>query len=174
MAPGFPIKVNNIKISNVECLYQACRFPDNPALQKAIISESNPKASKDLTLPYRDQTRSDWNKVRLKIMRWCLRVKLVQNWEPFSALLLATGNLPIVEESWKDDFWGAKPINESNLVGKNALGRLLMELREEIKNNAVELSQQVEPLNIPNFKLCSIDIDVIKASDSIGQQQLIS
>jgi hypothetical protein len=27
----------------------------------------------------------------VKIMRWCLRVKLAQNWREFSRLLLATG-----------------------------------------------------------------------------------
>jgi predicted NAD-dependent protein-ADP-ribosyltransferase YbiA (DUF1768 family) len=34
-----------------------------------------------------------------------------------SQLLLATGDLPIVEDSWKDDFWGAKPQAEEILIG---------------------------------------------------------
>lgn len=66
-------------------------------------------------------------------MRWCLRVKLFNNWDKFSTLLLSTEDLPIVEESNKDDFWGAKPVDINLLIGTNALGRLLMELRDEIK-----------------------------------------
>ena len=66
-----------------------------------------------------------------KVMRWCLRVKLAQIWDEFSRLLLATGDRPIVEESRKDEFWGAKVVNTDTLVGVNALGRLLMELREK-------------------------------------------
>jgi len=71
-------------------------------------------------------------------MRWCIRVKLVQNWRRFSSLLLATGNRPIVEKSWKDSFWGAKPLEDGRLVGRNVLGRLLMELREELRQPGKE------------------------------------
>ena len=86
-------------------------------------------------------------------MRWCLRVKLAQNWEKFSELLLDTGDRPIVEESRKDNFWGAKPTDEFTLVGMNVLGRLLMELRETIKAEKSERLFRVEPLAIPEFKL---------------------
>ncbi len=83
--------------------------------------------------PFRNDSRPDWDHVRVKIMRWCLRQKLAQNWEKFSRLLLSTKDLPIVEDSRKDDFWGAKATGNNTYVGMNVLGRLLMELREEIK-----------------------------------------
>ena len=86
-------------------------------------------------------------------MRWCLRVKLAQHWQNFGNLLLSTGNKPIVEESRKDDFWGAKIRDDQTLVGRNALGRLLMELREELKLDANETLRFVEPLAIPDFLL---------------------
>ena len=66
-------------------------------------------------------------------MRWSLRVKLAQNQTTFGQLLLATGNKPIVEESAKDQFWGAKVQNGDALMGVNVLGRLLMELREQLR-----------------------------------------
>ncbi|HUB13028.1 MAG TPA: NADAR family protein, partial [Acetobacteraceae bacterium] len=56
--------------------------------------------------PYRDDTRLDWDSVRVRIIWWCLRARLVQNFADFSRLLLATGTRPIVEESRQDDFWG--------------------------------------------------------------------
>lgn len=67
-------------------------------------------------------------------MRWVLRQKLQH--PPFQRVLLETGDRPIVELSYKDQFWGAKPEGHL-LVGVNALGRLLMELRQEIRAGAV-------------------------------------
>ena len=67
-------------------------------------------------------------------MRWCLRVKLAQNWAKFSDLLLRDSIIsPIVEESPEGCFWGAKPSMNRTLAGMNVLGRLLMELREAVK-----------------------------------------
>ena len=44
--------------------------------------------------------------------------------------LLATGNQELIEgNTWNDTFWGQCPIG----VGKNHLGRLLMEIRKEMK-----------------------------------------
>jgi type I restriction enzyme S subunit len=48
-------------------------------------------------------------------------VKLAQNWKEFSRLLLATGDRAIVEESRKDDFWGAKVVDGNTLTGTNVL-----------------------------------------------------
>jgi hypothetical protein len=36
MAGGFPVVVNGIHIKSIEALYQACRFPDMPEVQKII------------------------------------------------------------------------------------------------------------------------------------------
>src|SRR5262249_38134452 len=77
---------------------------------------------------------------------------LAQNWSSFSELLLKTGARPIVEESRKDDFWGAKPQDDGALVGMNVLGRLLMELRQELQLDKDRL-KAVEPLDIPKFLL---------------------
>jgi NADAR domain len=94
-------------------------------------------------------------------MRWCLQVKLVQNWDKFSQLLLETGDLPIVEDSWKDDFWGAKPQAEEILIGINALGRLLMQLREQVKSGEITAQTIIQPLPLTDFllygqEICSI------------------
>ena len=90
-------------------------------------------------------------------MRWCLRVKLAQNWQNFAELLLTTEECPIVEESGKNDFWGAKPLENGTLVGRNVLGRLLMELREELHGTNRVMLKKVEPLNIPSSPLREID-----------------
>ncbi len=161
MAGGFPLYVQGVRILTAEALYQACRFPHLPEVQRLIIGQNSPMTAKMKSKPYRKDSRPDWDRVRTKIMRWCLRVKLAQNWANFSELLLETGDRPIVEESRKDDFWGAKPVEDGALIGMNVLGRLLMELRESVKTQGRASLLMVEPLAIPDFCLFGKPIDEI-------------
>lgn len=152
MAAGYPLIINDVPIRTSEALYQACRFPDRPDIQTQIVQQASPMTAKMVGKPFRLLTRPDWNHARKQIMRWCLRVKLIQNWEAFSHLLLSTGDRPIVEQSRKDDYWGAKAVDDFTLVGRNVLGRLLMELREDVRERAMPL-QELAPPEIPNFQL---------------------
>lgn len=165
MAAGFPLVVNGVPIRTSEALYQACRFPDLPDIQAKIIEQASPMSAKMVGKPFRHQTRPDWEAVRMNIMRWCLRVKLAQNWQTFGDLLLETGSRPIVEQSRKDEYWGAKPTEDGTLVGMNVLGRLLMELREQLKGEDRERLKRVEPLRIPHFWLYGEPIRVVGHSE---------
>lgn len=168
MAAGFPLRVNGVSIRTSEALYQACRFPHMPEVQRLIIGENSPMTAKMRGKPYRDQSRGDWDSVRTKIMRWCLRVKLAQNLRSFGDLLIETGDKPIVEYSSKDDFWGARPQEDGSLQGMNILGRLLMELREQIRSGALEDLRAVEPLPLESFLLYG---EPIEAIDSGGERE---
>jgi type I restriction enzyme S subunit len=166
MAPGFPLRVNNVRIRTSEALYQACRFPHMPEVQHLIINEHSPMTAKMRSKPFRRDSRPDWDAVRVKIMRWCLRVKLAQNWREFGRLLLATGDRPIVEQSRKDDFWGAKVAEDGTLVGMNVLGRLLMELREQLKGDEAESLRFIKPLAVPDFLLFGAPIETVHVPDN--------
>ena len=170
MAPGFPLRVNGVRIRTSEALYQACRFPHMPDLQRRIIAERSPMTAKMRGKPFRENTRPDWNAVRVKIMRWCLRVKLAQNWDEFSRLLLATGDRSIVEQSRRDDFWGAKVADDGMLVGMNVLGRLLMELREHLSVETSKTLRVVEPPSISEFLLFAEPIETVWADGEFSQQ----
>lgn len=165
MAGGFPLRVNGIHIRTSEALYQACRFPHLPDVQKLIIEQKSPMTAKMKSKPYRKGSREDWDKVRVKIMRWCLRVKLAQNWITFSRLLREACDRPIVEESGKDAFWGAKSVDEEALVGMNVLGRLLMELRASVEFERKGALLRVNPLNISDFKLGGHLIEPVVADE---------
>lgn len=159
MAAGFSLNVNDIIIPTAEHLYQACRFPQHPHLQWDIISEPNPMKAKWIGKGNIEKTREDWNDVRFAIMKWVLEVKLSQNWETFGSLLRMTGEKPIVELTQKDKVWGAMRQGD-NLVGVNALGRLLMYLRENyvMKN---DYQRCVFPLEITEFRLCDQQIEMV-------------
>lgn len=163
MASGFPLKVNNVNILTSEALYQACRYPHFPEIQKKIIKEKSPMSAKMVGKPYRDHTRPDWDKVRVDLMYWCLQVKLAQNFIAFGQLLESTCDKPIVEESNKDPFWGAikSKDDENCLVGVNALGRLLMKLRQEYNSTKRYDLLFVEPLNISDFLIYGEPIQII-------------
>jgi len=174
MASGYPLLVNGVRILTTEALYQACRFPHLPDVQREIIGQHSPMTAKMKSKPYRQNSRPDWDLVRYKIMRWCLRVKLVQNYDEFGRLLLATRDRPIVEQSRKDDYWGAKLQDESGetLVGQNVLGRLLMELREKLKSDSQVALKVVPPLAIPDFLLFGRPIEMITAKASSQEQKV--
>jgi type I restriction enzyme S subunit len=169
MAGGFPLVVNRVRIRTSEALYQACRFPHMPEVQRLIIAQGSPMTAKMKSKPYRQSSRPDWERVRVKIMRWCLRVKLAQNWTKLSELLLETGDRPIVEESRRDSFWGAHPVDRHSLIGINVLGRLLMELREEVRgSHDTGKLLCVEPLPISDFLLYGEPIGHVTSSELVG------
>ena len=170
MAGGFPLWINGIRILTSEALYQACRFPHRPDVQRLIIAQRSPMTAKMKGKPHRNDSRSDWSRVRVAVMRWCLRVKLAQHWDTFGKLLLDTGDLPIVEESRRDDFWGARPVDARTLVGVNALGRLLMELRQHARTERQESILTVEPPGLPRFLIDGRPIERIVASQAGGTE----
>ncbi len=163
MCSGYQLEVNGHRILTSEALYQACRFPDLPDVQQIIINEKSPMTAKMKSKPHRIHTREDWDNARVAIMRWSLQVKLAQNFIKFGKLLEETYPKQIVEDSRKDRFWGAvREKNDENiLTGVNALGRLLMELRQKYMSESRYDLLVVEPLQIKNFKLFGEEIERI-------------
>lgn len=173
MCGGFPLTVNGVGVRNSESLYQSCRFPDYPEVQRLIIGQSSPLLSKNVSKPHRrDKTRSDWDAVQVDVMWWCLRLKLLQNWDEFGGLLWMTGTRPIVEESRKDTFWGTKSTDDGTLVGSNVLGKLLMNLRTRYMNDKDSL-RVVSPPPIPNFRFLGKDVGIIGAGQAPSMARLM-
>jgi len=163
MAPDFNLFINELNIQSTEILYQICRFPLFPGIQEEI---TNPMYAKQVSRKYIKISRQDWDWVKFKIMRWCLEVKLIQNFDKFSGVLLSTNNKMIVEFSKYDDVWGAKlQADRRTLIGRNALGRLLMELREKVKTDEITKNSIIAPPNIPAFLLFGNQIKIIRNSE---------
>lgn len=172
MAPDFPIFLMGVRIATAEALYQACRFPDDPEIQRLIIDQASPMTAKMKSKKYKERTRRDWDNVRVNIMRWCLRIKLQNNWTRFGAVLERTGQSQIVEESTKDDFWGAKPQDDGTLAGMNVLGRLLMELREQFREVKSGHAHEIKYPDVPHFYLFGRPIEVTsRSTESVAEVQ---
>lgn len=83
--------------------------------------------------------RPDWDEIRIDVM-WCvLQIKFAH--PQMKRALLATEDADLIEgNTWKDDFWGMVPSMDTtgenggkSLTGANHLGKLLMELRQQLR-----------------------------------------
>ena len=66
-------------------------------------------------------------------MRWVLRMKREAIAAEIDTVLAETGGRPIVEVSTRNPWWGARPVAE-RYEGKDVLGRLWMELRQQLRD----------------------------------------
>ena len=76
--------------------------------------------------------RPDWEEVKDEVMLQALRMKFSQNPE-IAKELLATGDAIIIENTRNDAYWA----DEGDGSGKNKLGLLLKQVREELKNSTL-------------------------------------
>lgn len=81
-----------------------------------------------LAQEHKCRQRPDWDLAKVGIMRRILRAKADQH-DYVRRKLLATGDRELIEDSWRDDFWGWGP----NREGMNMLGKLWMEIRSEYR-----------------------------------------
>ena len=76
----------------------------------------------------KDHRRPEWDDVKVRVMREILLAKASQH-EYVRRKLLETGDALLYEGSWRDGFWGIGP----DKVGRNELGHLWMEIRDELR-----------------------------------------
>jgi ribA/ribD-fused uncharacterized protein len=72
--------------------------------------------------------RRDWESVKEAVMLDALRAKFTQH-DDLKAILLGTGDAKLVEHTANDSYWG----DGGDGSGKNRLGQLLMQVREELR-----------------------------------------
>lgn len=94
--------------------------------QDVIWSEKSPKRVRDLGQVC--SMRSDWDEVKVSIMKECVMAKFLQH-SDLRKQLMNTGDEELVEDSPVDAWWGCG----KDGTGKNMLGKILMEVREELK-----------------------------------------
>ncbi len=102
----------------------------NPA--GTLADDRRPHGAEDRKTPL----RPDWEAVKDDIMRDAVRTKFRQHAE-LRAILAGTGDAKIVEHTEKDAYWG----DGGDGSGKNMLGRILMEIREELRATPITHSR---------------------------------
>lgn len=107
-----------------ENAYQAAKSLDTEVRKKFVdISSTESKKLGKIV-----EIRTDWNNIKLDIMYSIVFDKFTRN-SKLGDQLIETGDKYLEETNyWKDTFWGV-----CNGVGKNWLGRILMDVRQQIR-----------------------------------------
>lgn len=117
---------DGIEYATVEHAYQAAKTLSVDE-RRAIASLATPalakRAGRTVTM------RPDWDRVKVGVMKELLALKFQD--ADLRSRLMSTGDRLIVEGNrWGDRFWGQSPVG----TGRNELGKLLMSLRSELRN----------------------------------------
>ena len=125
-----PFEVDGITFPSVEHWFQAYKTID-PMEFKAIATADTPGKSKRMGRNCR--LRPDWEEVKTDVMLNGLRHKFKD--PDLRAKLLATEDEELMEgNTWHDNTWGNCVCQKcQNIPGRNMLGMLLMQLRQEIQ-----------------------------------------
>ena len=118
---------------------KAVLFKDHKKMAE-ILAEPSPGAQKSLGRGVKNFNQEVWEKHCYNLIKEGLRQKFEQHPE-LKTLLLSTGDAIMAEASPKDQVWGIGRSGDdpdAQVVGrwrgKNLLGKLLMELREEMRS----------------------------------------
>ena len=127
-----PIAAGPWTFGTAEAIYQAGKFASRPEIQQRIAEAPTPRQAAAIGRTPGLGIDPSWNAQRVDVMRWVLRLKREANAAEIDAVLAATADRPIVEVSTRDPWWGARPVAD-RYEGRNVLGRLWMELREQLR-----------------------------------------
>ena len=127
-----PIVAGPWSFGTSEAVYQAAKFAARPDVQQRIAEAPTAREAAAIGRTPGLGIDAGWTAQRVDVMRWVPRMKREANAAEIDAVLTATGDRPIVEVSTRDPWWGARPVAD-RYEGKNVLGRLWMEFRQQLR-----------------------------------------
>jgi ribA/ribD-fused uncharacterized protein len=123
----FPIVIDGKTWPTTEHYFQGQKFPGTER-EEAIRLTASPMIAARMGRSRRFPLRADWEEAKDQIMYRALLAKFTQH-ETLKNLLLATGDADVIEHSRNDSYWA----DAGDGTGKNQLGKLLMQVREELR-----------------------------------------
>ena len=158
----YPVLVWGQSWPTSEHYFQAQKFKGTPHEEQILALSSPMEAAKygrrrDLPL------RQDWEQVKDDMMRQGVRAKFRQH-EDIRRLLIDTGNAVLVEHTANDNYWA----DGGDGSGKNMLGQLLMQLRQELAHPANASSWKNVPMPGTRARLDVADIYTAEQFGTIG------
>ena len=118
------IYYNGYIYNGTEYAYQAAKTTSKEDHEKIVLCRTPGNTKRVIrTL----KIRGDWDEVKDQVMLDLLRIKFSK--PGLGKALLLTGDAEIIEgNTWNDTYWGV-----CKGVGENKLGKLLMQVREELR-----------------------------------------
>lgn len=126
-----PVEMDGAEYPTIEHAFQAAKTMDY-AKRRTIREAQSPTTAK--RMGRRIKRREDWFDVSLEIMKTLVKQKFTRDPE-LGEKLLATGDAELIEgNNWNDRFYGAVyDTTKNEWTGENHLGRILMEVRAELR-----------------------------------------
>lgn len=128
----FPIRLHGKSWPTSEHYFQAQKYAGTPR-EEEIRCARTPSEAARLGRDRKVKLRPDWESVKDQVMREAVLAKFTQHPE-LRELLLSTEDATLVEHTEKDSYWG----DGGDGSGRNMLGRLLMSIREELRQQGQE------------------------------------
>lgn len=126
---AYPIMLGEKLWPTSEHYFQAQKFEDTDH-QEAIRADKSPMVAARLGRSRSKKLRADWESVKDSVMLDAVRAKFEQH-DDARATLLGTGDALLVEHTENDRYWG----DGGDGSGKNMLGQILMQVRDEIRRS---------------------------------------
>lgn len=96
-------------------------------IREALLHARSAHDAFQLARTHHDAVRREWPSIHLDTMKTILEAKVYQH-AYVARKLRETGTREIIEDSWRDAYWGWGPHKD----GKNMLGKLWMQIRDQI------------------------------------------
>lgn len=138
----YPVYLDGQTWPTTEHYFQAQKFVDQ-VHQRAIREANSPMIAARMGRSRKRPLRPDWETVKLDVMRTAVRAKFQQH-PALRELLLNTGDALLIEHTKNDSYWG----DGGHGSGQNWLGRILMEVRGELRA-AADAAPQMAPESQP-------------------------
>jgi N-glycosidase YbiA len=122
-----PVHLKGKRWRTSEHFFQAQKFAGTEHEERVRMCKT-PSEAANLGRNRKLPLRRDWESVKDQIMLEAVRAKFTQN-EDLKAILLGTGDALLVEHTTNDSYWG----DGGDGSGKNRLGQILMQVREELR-----------------------------------------
>lgn len=129
---AYPISLQGKTWPTTEHYFQAQKFAGTPheeLIRQAQTAREAAQMGRERNRPL----RSDWEQIKDEIMRVALYAKFTQHLD-LQQKLLATGTAQIIEHTKNDSYWG----DGGDGSGQNKLGQLLMQIRDQVRNELHE------------------------------------
>ena len=121
-----PVTYRGLQYGSNEAAFQAqkCMTEEETAQFTSLRPYDAKKRGRKVRL------RPDWEEIKVEVMEEIVRAKFTQN-EVLKWRLIATGDAYLEEgNTWHDTCWG---VDAKTGEGQNHLGKILMKVREELK-----------------------------------------
>lgn len=126
---SFVVRIFGRDFPTAEHAYHWTKFAGtHPTIAQAICFARSAHDAFKIAEGHKDKLPENWSAARVDFMRKIISAKADQH-EYVRKKLLATGERDLIENSWRDSFWGWG----ENRDGENMLGKLWMELRQQLR-----------------------------------------